>query len=379
MKTRSNELDPREIARYGRHLVLPEVGLEGQRRLRRSSVLIVGAGGLGSPAALYLAAAGVGRLGLVDFDAVDESNLQRQILYGSADVGRPKLESARRRLAEVNPWVEIATHPLRLSASNALDVLAGYDLVLDGSDNFATRYLVNDACVLSGKPDVYGSIFRFEGQASVFAAPGGPCYRCLFPAPPPPGVVPDCAEGGVLGVLPGIVGTLQATEAIKLILGCGEPLVGRLLLVDALEMRFREVRLRRDPDCAVCGERPTRRHLIEEAVACASAGASPSGLSPAELRRRLLTEPRPLLLDVRNPPEWAVCRIDGARLIPLPELPRRLAELDRTTEIVVYCHHGMRGEAAVELLLSAGFSTVRNLEGGIDAWAAAVDPALPRY
>ncbi|HXV76131.1 MAG TPA: molybdopterin-synthase adenylyltransferase MoeB [Candidatus Polarisedimenticolaceae bacterium] len=375
-------LDPREIARYSRHLTLPEVGMEGQLRLRAASVLVVGAGGLGSPAALYLAAAGVGRLGLVEFDRVDLSNLQRQILYGTDDVGRPKLEHAARRLAEVNPHVRIDRHELRLDATNALEILRGYDLVLDGTDNFPTRYLVNDACVMLGKPNVYGSIFRFEGQVSVFSTAGGPCYRCLYAEPPAPGEVPNCAEGGVLGVLPGIIGTLQATEAIKLILGRGEPLVGRLLLFNALEMRFRELRLRRDAGCPVCGEHPTIRELATNAAGCATGdgdGASIPEIDSPTLERRLAGERPPLLLDVRTREEWEICRIDGAFLIPLDELPRRLAELEPSREIVVYCHLGGRSARAVEWLRGRGYRGAVNLEGGIDGWSIGVDPRVPRY
>ena len=374
-------LAPEELTRYSRHLILPEVGLEGQQRLRAARVLVVGAGGLGSPVAMYLAAAGVGRLGLVDFDVVDPSNLQRQLLYGSPDVGRPKLEIARRRIAELNPHVEVVLHPLRLGAENARSVLEGYDVIVDGTDNFATRYLVNDACVLLRKPNVYGSIFRFEGQVSVFFSPHGPCYRCLYPEPPPPGAVPSCAEGGVLGVLPGVIGTLQATEAIKLILGRGASLVGRLLLFDALELRFRELVLRRDARCPVCGEAPTIRDLADTAAACAPVprAATGSEIEPAALERRLREPDAPLLLDVRTPQEWAICRIDGATWIPLQELPERMRELDPSREIVVYCHAGARSAAAARTLRAAGFERVLNLAGGIRAWAAAVDPSMPRY
>ncbi len=373
-------LHPLEFTRYGRHLVLPEVGLEGQARLRAARVLVVGAGGLGSPAALYLAAAGVGRLGLVDDDRVDLSNLQRQILYGTADVGRPKLEVARRRLADLNPHVTLDLHPLRLSAANAREVLAGYDVIVDGTDNFATRYLVNDACVLLGRPDVYGSIFRFEAQVAVFGAAGGPCYRCLYPEPPPPGAVPSCAEGGVLGVLPGLAGALQAAEAIKLILGRGEALVGRLLLVDALAMRFRELQVPRDRNCPLCGEAPTIRELRDLEPVCAAPPPDPAlEIEPEELARLLAAEVPPLLLDVRTHEEWAICRLPGARLVPLAELPGRLAELEPGREIVAYCHHGMRSALAASLLRERGFSGARTLSGGIDGWAASVDPSTPRY
>jgi adenylyltransferase/sulfurtransferase len=377
-------LDAHEIARYSRHLTLPEVGMEGQLRLRAAGVLLVGVGGLGSPLGMYLAAAGVGRIGLVDFDVVDLSNLQRQILYGTDDIGSPKLQRARARLEQINPHVQIDTHPVRLDADNALEILEGYDLVLDGTDNFPTRFLVNDACVLLGKPNVYGSIFRFEGQVSVFSAPGGPCYRCLYPEPPPPGEIPNCAEGGVLGILPGIIGTLQATEAIKLILGLGDSLVGRLLLFDALEMRFRELGLRRDPDCPVCGERPTIRQLIPTAPSvCETAAGSGDQTVPEidcpGLRDLLDGDPAPQLLDVRTSQEWEICRIDGAKLIPLHELPGRVTELEPSRAIVVYCHVGVRSAQAVELLRERGFSAAVHLAGGIDAWAAQVDPAVPRY
>jgi len=373
-----------EIARYSRHLTLPEVGVDGQLRLRSSSALVVGVGGLGSPLAIYLAAAGVGRIGLVDFDDVDLSNLQRQILYETRDVGRPKIEIARQRLLAINPHVEVEAHAVRLSSENALEILAPYDLVIDGTDNFATRYLVNDACVLLGKPNVYGSIFRFEGQASVFWARKGPCYRCLYPEPPAPGAVPNCAEGGVLGVLPGVIGCVQATEAIKLLLDRGESLIGRLLLFDAIEMRFRELRLRKDPRCPVCGEHPTIRDLVDHDVTCAVAAVTPppepdGHLDVRSLKRRQDEGDRPVLVDVRTPPEWQICRLDGAILIPLQELPSRLDELDRGHEIVVYCHVGVRSAMAVEFLRGNGFERARNLEGGIDAWSVHVDPSTPRY
>jgi len=380
----ANALAADEFERYSRHLTLPEVGLDGQLRLRSAKVLVVGAGGLGSPFAMYLAAAGVGRLGLVDFDVVDASNLQRQLLYGSRDVGRPKLERARERIHDINPLVEVEVHPVRLGAGNALSILDGYDVILDGTDNFATRYLVNDACVLQGKPNVYGSIFRFEGQVSVFWSARGPCYRCLYPEPPPPGAVPSCAEGGVLGVLPGVIGTLQATEAIKLILGRGRPLLGRLVLFDALEMRFREVSLRKDPACPACGENATIRELADTAAVCEVAPAAedagrPVEIAPLALRDRLVQTDAPLLLDVRTREEWAICRIEGATWIPLQDLPRRSEELDPGREIVVYCHVGGRSAQAVQYLLSRGFPRVSNLTGGIRAWAASVDPSMPRY
>ena len=375
-----HRLEPNEVARYARHLTLPEVGMEGQQRLRAASVLVVGAGGLGSPVAIYLAAAGVGCIGLVDFDAVDLSNLQRQVLYGSGDVGRLKLDPARRRIEELNPHVRVVAHKTRLDASNAFDLLRDYDVVIDGTDNFPTRYLVNDACVMLGKPNVYGSVFRFEGQVAVFWAERGPCYRCLYPDPPPPGAVPNCAEGGVLGVLPGIIGTLQATEAIKLIVGCGELLLGRLLLFDGLEMRFRELKLRKDPDCPVCSEHPRIRELADEQVACeAQAGAAVPGIDVVELQARLNGGAAPLLLDVRTRQEWEICRLEQALLLPIQELEQRLGELDPEAAIVVYCHSGMRSATAVDLLRRHGFRNVLDLRGGIDAWAARVDPSMPRY
>ena len=379
-------LSQAELLRYSRHLALPEVGLEGQQRLKAASVLVVGAGGLGSPAALYLAAAGVGRLGLVEFDRVDASNLQRQVLYGSASVGRPKLEAARERLADLNPEIRIETHDARLTSANALELLDGYDIVLDGTDNFPTRYLLNDACVMLGKPNVHGSIFRFEGQASVFHPPLGPCYRCLYPDPPPPGLVPSCAEGGVLGVLPGVIGVIQALEAIKLVLGRGETLIGRLLLFDAWSMSFRELEVRRDPDCPRCGTHPDGQGLIDYEQFCgltptedAIAKASEWEIGARELRARLAGGDAPALVDVREPHEAAIASVAGATLIPLRTLPQRIAELDRGREIVLMCHHGQRSQRALELLRQAGFARLKNLRGGIDAWSREVDPAVPRY
>jgi molybdopterin/thiamine biosynthesis adenylyltransferase/rhodanese-related sulfurtransferase len=370
-------LTDEELLRYGRHLVLPEVGLEGQRRLKQARVLLVGAGGLGSPAALYLAAAGVGHLGLCDFDAVDASNLQRQVLHGTRDVGRPKVESGRDRLADLNPNVHVELHPLRLDRANALELVRAHDLVVDGTDNFATRYLVNDACVLAGRPNVYASIFRFEGQASVFATADGPCYRCLHPEPPPPGLVPSCAEGGVLGVLPGLLGLIQATEAVKLILGIGEPLVGRLLLVDALSMRFQALRLRRDPACPACGTR-TLRELPDHEAACAGpAAAHPGGLAeltPRELAARLSAGPPVELVDVRERHEWAVTRLPGARLAPLSELAAHLAALPRDRDLVLYCRVGQRSATAGRLLQAAGFTRVWHLAGGLLRWTAELGP-----
>jgi adenylyltransferase/sulfurtransferase len=374
-----------ERLRYGRHLVLPEVGVEGQRRIKAASVLVVGAGGLGSPLALYLAAAGVGRIGLVDFDAVDASNLQRQILHGTPDVGRPKLESARERIAHLNPGVCVDAHQTRLDRDNALALVGDYDVVADGTDNFATRYLVNDACTLTGRPNVYGSVFRFEGQASVFDAGRGPCYRCLFPEPPPPGLVPTCAEGGVLGVLPGVIGVIQAIEVLKLILGAGDPLVGRLLLFDALAMSFRELALRKDPACVLCGERPTLTRLADYDAWCGAEpaaggpGADEVDLGARELAARLSRGEDLDMVDVREPFEHEIARIAGSRLIPLRTLPARVAELDPRREIVLYCHHGWRSLRALELLRQAGFPRLRNLRGGIDAWSREVDPATPRY
>ncbi len=375
-----------EVARYSRHLIMPQVGMEGQLKLKGARVLCVGAGGLGSPVALYLAAAGVGTLGVVDFDEVDFSNLHRQIIHGTPDVGRPKLESARSRLQALNPEVHVVPHELALSSENALQLFADYDMVVDGTDNFPTRYLVNDACVLSGKPNVYGSISQFEGQASVFAAPGGPCYRCMFPEPPPPGLVPSCAEGGVLGILPGVVGTLQATEAIKLILGVGESLIGRFLLFDALKMRFRELKVRRDPDCPVCGESPSVTELIDYQQFCGIVPAAPpepvagdGEVTVTELKSRLDRGDDFLLLDVRETREFDICRIPGSRLIPLGELPNRLSELGDATDLVVHCKSGVRSGKAVAMLREAGYAGARNLQGGILAWIDQIDASLPKY
>ncbi len=381
------ELSSEEIKRYSRHLIMPEVGVDGQRRLKAASVLCIGAGGLGSPAALYLAAAGVGRLGIVDFDAVDFSNLHRQILHGTPDVGRPKLQSARERLAAINPEIQIDTYETTLTSKNALDLFRDYDVILDGTDNFPTRYLVNDACVLLKKPNAYGSIFRFEGQASVFGAPGGPCYRCLYPEPPPPGLVPSCAEGGVLGVLPGVIGTIQATETIKLILGVGRPLIGRLLLYDAFNMTFRELKLRRDPGCPVCGDHPTVNALIDYDQFCgvtpaASTAAAVPETTVGELKTRLDRGDRVFVLDVREPNEYQICRIAGSTLIPLGELPKRLAELPAgadAPDIVVHCKMGGRSAKAVKQLVDAGFTRVQNLKGGILEWIDRIDPTQPKY
>jgi sulfur-carrier protein adenylyltransferase/sulfurtransferase len=375
-----------ELVRYSRHLILPDVGVPGQEKLKAARVLLIGAGGLGSPAALYLAAAGVGTLGLVDFDNVDVTNLQRQILHGTKDVGRPKLLSARERIADVNPHVRLETYETALTSKNALDILSGYDVVVDGTDNFATRYLVNDACILLGKPNVYGSIFRFEGQASVFALPDGPCYRCLFPEPPPPGLVPSCAEGGVLGVLPGLVGTIQATEAIKLIVGIGEPLAGRLLLIDTLGMVFRTVNVRKDPTCPACGTREIQSLIdYEQFCGVRAAEAEPRALggfveiTPRELQNRLSRGEEFDLIDVREQFEWDIGRIPRARLVPLATLPEAIDSLDRDREVVVYCKAGSRSRAAASHLADAGFRRVANLTGGILRWQQEVDPTLQRY
>ncbi len=378
MSTLSHE----ELLRYSRHLTLPDVGLEGQSKLRDARVLLVGAGGLGSPAALYLAAAGVGTVGIVDFDVVDRSNLQRQILHGTSDIGTPKTDSARARLHDINPHVRVEAFAERLTSANALDILRGFDLVVDGSDNFPTRYLVNDACVLLGKPNIYGAVFRFDGQVSVFHAKAGPCYRCLYADPPPPDLVPSCAEGGVLGVLPGIIGSLQALEAIKLIIGVGESLIGRLLLFDGRRMQFRELALQQDPDCPVCGEKPTVTKLIDYEAFC-GVGTQESGagieISARDLQRERARKPNLLLIDVREPLEAEIAHIEGARLIPLRELPRRLSELPGHAEIVTHCHHGPRSLQARAILKGAGFAKVRSLSGGIDAWSREVDGAVPRY
>jgi adenylyltransferase/sulfurtransferase len=371
-----------ELIRYSRHLALPNVGPEGQEKLKAARVLLVGAGGLGSPAAMYLAAAGVGTIGVVDFDVVDESNLQRQVIHGTSAVGTSKLESATRRLKDLNPHVVVEGFERRLTSENALEIIGGFDLVVDGSDNFPTRYLVNDACVLLGRPYAYGSVFRFEGQASVFAAPEGPCYRCLFREPPPPTLVPSCAEGGVLGVLPGIIGSIQALEAIKLILSRGDTLVGRLILFDALKLDFRELKLRRDPECAVCGERPEIRELIDYDDFCGVSGApSPQDmeLTVQQLQRRLEQGPSVRIIDVREPYEWAICRLDGSELVPLGQLPSSLRDLEGHEEIVTVCHVGVRSLLALQILRAAGFSKVRSLKGGIDAWAREVEPRMATY
>jgi sulfur-carrier protein adenylyltransferase/sulfurtransferase len=381
------ELTQDDLTRYSRHLILPEVGVEGQRKLKAARVLCVGTGGLGSPLALYLAAAGVGTLGLVDFDVVDASNLQRQIIHSTADIGRKKLDSAEEKLKALNPALNVVKHETMLSSANALDILKDYDVIADGTDNFPTRYLVNDACVLLGKPNAYGSIFRFEGQASVFAAKDGPCYRCLYPEPPPPGLVPSCAEGGVLGILPGLIGVIQATEAIKLILGIGEPLIGRLLLVDALKLRFRELKLRKNPDCPVCGTLPTVTKLIDYEQFC---GIQPDTkeersikngipqLSVKDLKRRMDAGENLFVLDVREPFEYKIANI-GGKLIPQGEVPQRLAEIDRDREIIVQCKSGGRSQRIAEFLKQSGYPRVANLSGGILAWSDQIDPSVPKY
>jgi adenylyltransferase/sulfurtransferase len=383
-------LNPEEIKRYSRHLIMPEMGMNGQRRLKSSSVLCIGAGGLGSPAAMYLAAAGIGRIGIVDFDVVDYSNLQRQLLHTTNDVGRSKLESAKNKVVALNPHVQVDTYEEALSSENAMRLFKGYDVILDGTDNFPTRYLVNDACVLSGIPNAYGSIFRFEGQASVFATKDGPCYRCLYPEPPPPGLVPSCAEGGVLGVLPGIIGVIQATETIKLVTGIGEPLIGRFLIYDALKMRFRELRLKKDPECPVCGANPTVTTLIDYEQFCGvrpepaqtqmtGAAVNEWEITPVELKKKLDAGETPFILDVREPNEYQINRIAGSMLIPLGELPRRYQELPRDREIIAQCKIGGRSAKAQDFLKSVGFNNVKNLKGGILEWIDKVDPSQPKY
>jgi adenylyltransferase/sulfurtransferase len=375
-----------EILRYSRHLIIPEVGMEGQQKLKAARVLTIGAGGLGSPVGLYLAAAGVGTIGIVDFDVVDFTNLQRQVIHGTSDVGRPKLQSAGERIEEINPNVNVVGFEAKLTSENALNIFRDFELIVDGTDNFPTRYLVNDACVLSGIPNVYASIFRFEGQASVLATPDGPCYRCWYPEPPPPGLVPSCAEGGVLGVLPGIMGTIQAMEVIKLILGIGQPLKGRVLLFDALQMKFRELKLRKNPECPVCGANRTIHKLIDYQEFCGIRGVEQveqtkgiPEIAPAELKRELESGKDVFILDVREPHEFKICRIPNSTLIPLGDLPKRVNELDSARDIVVHCKMGGRSAKAVDFLQKAGFRKVRNLKGGITAWSDQVDPSVPKY
>lgn len=382
---RETSLTRDELQRYARHLTLPQVGVLGQDRLKHSSVLIVGAGGLGSPAALYLAAAGVGRIGLVDFDVVDTTNLQRQVLYGESDVGKRKTEAAKKRLLDLNPHITVETHDTALTSENALDIIRQYDVVADGTDNFQTRYLVNDACVLTDTPNAYGSIFRFEGQASVFATQEGPCYRCLYPEPPPPGLVPSCAEGGVLGVLPGIIGSLQATEVIKILLGKGETLAGRLLLFDALTMEFQTLKVEKNPDCPVCGKNPTVTKLIDYDQFCGIQPGSGPQLEPehtmsvSQLKKQMENGDGPVVVDVREPGEYEVCAIEGARNIPLQELPQRLSEVPKDRPVVLHCKSGVRSARAWQILREQGYSEVYNLTGGILAWAREVDPQMPSY
>ena len=385
VKPETATLTNEEIQRYSRHLIMPEVGMEGQQKLKAARVLCVGTGGLGSPLALYLTAAGVGTLGIVDFDVVDVTNLQRQVIHSTADVGRKKLDSAEEKLKAINPYINIRKFDTRLSSENALEIFRDFDIIADGTDNFPTRYLVNDACVLTGKPNVYGSIFRFEGQASVFATEQGPCYRCLYPEPPPPGLVPSCAEGGVLGILPGLVGVMQATEVIKLILGAGDPLIGRLLLIDALGMKFRELKLRKNPDCPACGTHPTVTKLIDYNEFCGIRGEEKSTVETGipemqveELKRRLDKGDDLFVLDVREPHEYQICNI-GGYLIPLGDLPKRVNELDSSREIVAHCRSGVRSGKAVAFLQQAGFKKIHNLAGGILAWADKVDPKMPKY
>ncbi|HLJ23183.1 MAG TPA: molybdopterin-synthase adenylyltransferase MoeB [Candidatus Acidoferrales bacterium] len=379
------KLSKEEVQRYSRHLIMPEVGMEGQLKLKRARVLTIGTGGLGAPLGLYLAAAGVGHLGLVDFDVVDNSNLQRQVTFTTADVGKPKSEAAKARLSALNPSIEIVSYETRLTSDNALELFRDYDIIVDGTDNFPTRFLVNDACILLGKPNVYGSIFRFEGQATVFGYPDGPCYRCLYPEPPPPGLVPSCAEGGVLGVLPGIVGSIQAMETIKLILGAGEPLVGRLLLFDALAMRFRELKLKKNPECPMCGTHRSITKLIDYEEFCGIRGEEAPAMTDGipeitatELKARQDRGDKLFILDVREPHEYQICNLNG-KLIPLGELPRRVNELDSSVEMVVHCRSGKRSADAIHFLQTAGFKKLWNLKGGVLAWADEVDPRMPKY
>lgn len=383
----ANPLSNEEILRYSRHLIMPEVGMDGQLKLKQAKVLLIGTGGLGAPLGMYLAAAGIGRIGLVDFDVVDYTNLQRQVIHGTSDVGRKKLDSAADTMREINPHIDIDKHEVALSSENALGILKDYDIIIDGTDNFPTRYLVNDACILLGKVNVYGSIFRFEGQSTVFGYPGGPCYRCLYPEPPPPGLVPSCAEGGVLGILPGVVGLIQATEAVKLILGKGEPLVGRLLLYDALNMRFRELKLRKNPDCPICGDHRSIHELIDYHQFCGipqhepapEAGVSENEIEVTALKAKMDRGDKFVLVDVREPHEYQICKMPGSILIPLGEVPKRIHELNSADEIMVHCKSGMRSAKACEFLRQSGFKKVKNVKGGILAWSDKVDPSVPKY
>ncbi len=377
-------LTPEQLTRYSRHFILPEIGEAGQKKLLKSKVLLIGAGGLGSPLGLYLAAAGVGTLGLVDFDVVDLSNLQRQIIHTQDEIGKPKLDSAEKRIKAMNPDTKVIKHKVRLNSQNALDVLKDYDIVIDGTDNFPTRYLTNDACVFLKKPNIYGSIYRFDGLATVFNPPDGPCYRCLYPEPPPPGMVPSCAEGGVLGVLPGVIGTIQATEAIKILAGIGRTLVGRLMVYDALQMTFRELKLRKDPDCPVCGTNPTIKNLIDYEAFCGINRPQPSSIeeiSVEDLKKKFESREDFVLLDVREPFEYQIAKLPKARLIPLGQIEQHLSELEavKEKEIVAHCHHGMRSRRALEILRSKGFKKLKNVAGGIDEWSIKVDPSVARY
>src|SRR5579871_5491524 len=383
VKPETATLNKDEILRYSRHLIMPEVGMEGQQKLKAARVLCIGTGGLGSPLALYLAAAGVGTLGLVDFDVVDYTNLQRQIIHSTADVGRKKLDSAADKLKAINPYINLRTFDTRLSSANALELFRDFDIIADGTDNFPTRYLVNDACVLTGKPNVYGSIFRFDGQASVFFPPHGPCYRCLYPEPPPPDLVPNCAEGGVLGILPGFIGVVQATETVKLLLGAGRPLIGRLMIYDALDMTVREMKVRKNPECPICGPNPTIKELIDYEQFCgvrgeeSPAAATPDEITPRDLKALIDGGKSPFILDVRNPEEILICRLDGSTVIPLPDLANRLGELDPSVPMVVHCKSGARSAKAIALLKQQGFTRLSNLSGGILGWIKDVDPSLP--
>ena len=390
MSAEEVSLSKEEILRYSRHLIMPEVGMEGQLKLKQASVLLIGAGGLGAPLGLYLAAAGIGRIGMVDFDVVDFTNLQRQVIHGTKDVGRPKLDSAFDSMRDINPFVRLERHEVPITSENAFEILKNYDIIVDGTDNFPTRYLINDACVLLKKPNVYGSIFRFEGQATIFATEGGPCYRCLYPEPPPPGLVPSCAEGGVLGILPGLIGLVQATETVKLILGIGTPLIGRLMLYDALGMKFRELKLRRNPECPICGDHRTITELIDYHQFCGipqqtpqeapvTGQTDPTVIEPTEVKAKLDRSDDFVLIDVREPHEYQIAKIPGAKLIPLGELPKHLGELNPNDEFVMHCKMGGRSAKACDLLRQNGFTKVRNMTGGITRWSDTVDPSVPKY